>query len=127
MNMNKEVLIFAVNKQNVNQDKGYCQAYGIRPENLKCLIGSWEGQMENSYLVDASFLEEVRRLAKHTNQDSVLYLDANRGAYLLTRETNYQVDEAIYIGRFISCSEHYAKQQQGWTLDPEHGQYYCVV
>jgi hypothetical protein len=127
MNINKEALIFAVNKQNVNQDKGYCQAYGIRPEHLKPLIGAWEGTMENSYLVDIGFLEEVRRLAKHTNQDSVLYLDANRGAYLLTKETNYQIDEAIHIGRFISCSEHYAKQQQGWTLDPEHGQYYCVI
>jgi len=122
------VLIFAVNKSTQAEDLAF-----IAPNitgNVKCLAGSWEGKVEWSYLVDGSKLENilaVQSLAFETDQDSILYLDNERQAYLLNKADNYQLTKAVHIGRFIECSEKVAKGETGFTCDYEENKFYIVA
>lgn len=124
MNVLPEVIVFAVNKDNAAQDKGYLEAYKL--DHVKHVIGSWEGTTENAYIAPIADLEKIQGAARSTNQNAILYLDGNRQAYIL-EGPEYLMDNAIHIGRFMKVSEHVARQQTGWTFDPSTGEFFAVL
>lgn len=102
---------------------------------FKGLRGSWQGIEEASFIVNARDWPKVRDFA--LKQDCVLhlgpayepahgpykgYVRCARKATLFSQNGGQEV-----IGRFVPCSEGYARKQEGWTYDPTENQYYVVV
>lgn len=91
----------------------------------KIVNGAYKGQDEVSMVVtlqDESEVRDLLSLANHYNQDSILVLKPyTREAILLF--TNGQRDS---LGTFQPCTEHEAKQREGFTYCPKNDQYYIV-
>jgi hypothetical protein len=90
---------------------------------FKKVLGSYKGQTESSYVVNASedsALDLVLGLAKKFNQESVLIVDEERKAtfkYVGSGET-------VKLGQFVSVSAIEAQSLENWTLDGTN--YYSV-
>ncbi len=92
--------------------------------------GCYNGVTESSLLVlddkpihgDADFVRHsVLRLARAWGQESILEVDANRGARL----TFMNNDSPISLGKFTAVMAQYAKHESAWTR--RNGQYYCCI
>ena len=118
-------IIFAVNQKSLEEDLALINQK-IEKEPLT-LIGSWEGKVEWSFLVTVDYLAEVQQLARETKQESILYLDNERQAYLLEKEDDYQLNKAVHIGRFIEASKEVALKEKGYTYNTTTNKYYIVA
>lgn len=118
-------IIFAVNQKSLEEDSALINQK-IEKEPLT-LIGSWEGKVEWSFLVTVDYLAEVQQLARETKQESILYLDNERQAYLLEKEDDYQLNKAVHIGRFIEASKEVALKEKGYTYNTTTNKYYIVA
>ena len=118
-------IIFAVNQKSLEEDLALINQK-IEKEPLT-LIGSWEGKVEWSFLVTVDHFEGVQQLARETNQDSILFLDNERQAYLLEKEDDYQLNKAVHIGRFLESSKEVALKEKGYTYNTTTNKYYIVA
>lgn len=89
---------------------------------IKQVRGSWQGVEEDSFVVNGD-AEHLTKLATSFGQDSILWLDTNRRAYLLHKDKPEHLD---YLGRLVAVTEAVAKEQEGWTYDKKSGQYYTI-
>lgn len=117
--INRPMIIFALNSPN---DHAVLEAAGITGTMFKELKGSYKGQTEASYIVDASLLDNVLGLAKAHRQESILILDQDRNASL------YYVKSGLNtpIGRLVPASEAVALSKEAWSYRPDLNTYYIV-
>ena len=94
---------------------------GLNTKQFKTLQGSYKGQVETSYLVDADFQGIVWDLAREYNQESILYVDENRNAYL-----EYLADGRIEkLGKFQAITN--VKNLDAYTVDLSTGIAYAAL
>ena len=118
----KPAIIFALNAGSTGYEESLLNGLGI---HCKVLIGSYKKVTEYSYIADASDLDKLKSLLRETNQESVLYLDNQRNAYLLYALDNYT--EQKYIGDWTEVSQQTALKEDAYTFDIETGKYYIVA
>ena len=98
----------------------YFKAHGI---SYKVVNGCYKGVTELSYVVNAAHAVQVRELAARYNQDSVLFLDSDRSAFLRYLDS---FDHEVYIGQFKSTSAQIALGRDAYTHDETADLYYVV-
>lgn len=90
--------------------------------------GVYKGRAERSFVVflpadrAAYTLEMLRGLARHWGQESILHVDANRGAELLYTDGRAPTD----IGRWESVTAGEAANADGYTYSPDADAYYIA-
>jgi len=89
---------------------------------FKSLIGSYKGQTEHSFIVNAKHFPEI---ADWTNgEESILYLEANPGGYRKAT-LKYLDGREEPCGHFVPITNReYVLRQESWTYDPTSGEYY---
>lgn len=91
---------------------------------FKPVTGVYKGTHELSFVVpfvspddfDALYSLAIRAYG----QESILYVDANGYATLISR------DKETGLGMFRNVPEHVAKELDGYTFDPSEGSYYVA-
>ena len=123
----KMLFILAVNQPNENADKAFLAEHGIHVSNPAC-IGAYKGKLELAYLIPcdqdtrAEVEASVLQAAKAANQESVLFLDSEREAYLIFVDNR----DTGHIGTWSGIDSAEAASLDAWTLNRETGQYYTV-
>lgn len=92
------------------------------------LGGLYKGQAEVSFAVNVPFtaleptLAEIRKIAKRYNQDSILYVDNEKNAY---------VDDLIgsveRVGKYLKLTRDEALRHKSYNVDLHTGDFYAVV
>jgi hypothetical protein len=125
MNTRSRFVLFSIERPN-NKNDSYKPDTGLRLSKygFKQVIGSYNGQTEDSYMVLANeddALNEVIAIAKEFNQESILVVDENRIATLqfLTSPAN-----ATILGSWTPIEALEAQSLENWTLDQTN--YYTV-
>jgi hypothetical protein len=92
----------------------------VNSGNVKPVLGSFKGGIENSYVVsEPTFrrhLTELTQLLHLCKQECILYLDNQRNAFLCYTANGYY-DDRIYNGTWKRVTESVAKSQEAWTRD----------
>lgn len=117
--INRPMIIFALNASN---DTLVLEAAGFTSKTYKELDGSYKGQTEKSYIVDAEHLETVMQLARMHNQESILLLDQDRNASLYYIKSGLNTP----IGRLVPTSEAVALSKDAWSYRPDLNTFYIV-
>ena len=128
-NAQAPVYILSVSQADLSKDENadadtvarrYLDDEGI---SYKVVQGSYKGSKETSYVVNAANADTVHFLAAKYNQDSVLFLDGARNAFL-----RYLADwhKEVYVGQFQTASEAVAVLQDGYTHDTVKDIYYII-
>lgn len=119
----KKAKASTVVREQLKKDLNKVGLVGIRP-----VAGCYKGEKEDSYigLVPAgktfdSFEKSIQAIARKYNQETALYLDSNRAAYLLHAETG----EVQRIGQFTAVSAGVAIEKGSYTYTS--GTYYAVI
>lgn len=137
---NKPCYIMAFNEKKKEGDREAIQQYlGLETGEYKELLGKYTMAgsdcdltvSEYSYLFteDMVTFEQVMNVAKEFEQESVLFLDNQRNAYLLylSQEDKYPSPMCgEYLGRFIEVSKEIAEDKPAFTFDPTTNKYYIV-
>jgi hypothetical protein len=95
--------------------------------DYKELGGMYKGTPEQSFLVVAPFghlspvLANIRKIAKRYNQESILYIDNEKNAYL-----DDLIGQVEKIGKLTPTTQEDAVKQDGYSLDLSTGQYYVI-
>ena len=79
----------------------------------KVVVGVWKGRKELSVVVPESSLTEALVLGQLHNQDAVLVLDNERGAWLLDLKTG----EKTFKGYFVRVRKERALKEGNYTHD----------
>jgi len=90
--------------------------------------GCYKGEREGSFLMsaDAFRFYDLPRLLEADGQESVLFLDNQRGAWLFYREDGYaQGAKTVYLGEFKQVPASVALAREAWTKDPQ-GRYWVA-
>jgi hypothetical protein len=123
-NLKPHTIIFSVSKAHrIASDnrvrseavRGLLTSFGIP---YKAVEGKYDDEVERSFVVHGKHEELVRILASESRQDSYLYLDEYRNAYLVGVSSGIRKP----IGKYIHTSR---KPEGDYTRDGEH--YYEVV
>lgn len=118
-------VILAVNTITQSTDETFIEQ-GLTKRPIKHLTGCYKGTTERSYLIPLThglLLADCTAFAKEHNQESILYLDNQRNAYLVYCDK----DQSEYLGTFTAVSRDRATGGDAWTYDPITKQYYMVV
>lgn len=123
----EQFVIFAA-----DNDKGSILTYALRNHGIgfKQLDGSYKGERETSYIVNARNWERIRSFWLIEGQESILhlgpFLNGGREATLYYAEpviASLDVrDEPI--GTFRQTTKEYALKQDAWTFDPSEAAYF---
>lgn len=122
-NSHTPAYIFAVNNTAIIEN---LRADGIV---LKDLQGSYKGQREDSWLIDANDWHAIELPATLADdgQESVLYLDNQRNAWLYFAEDGYAFGaKAVHLGPFREAHVTMATLRDAWTRDLSTGKYYVA-
>ena len=99
--------------------------------SVKGLTGSWEGEQEQSYIINAKHWATLRQLGIVRNQKCVLFLGAVEPSNQLrpTVIHNLRFDPSMQGPEFIcwlwQVDQETAERSPGWTRDI-NGQYYVA-
>ncbi len=118
-----QFVILALNLANDKQERAILED---KFTNVKQLLGSYKGTMENSYLIEVKNKEDllnVSIIANKYNQESVLLRDNENQAHLWYMAT----DDMTHLGTFTEVSQHRAHQEDGYTFDYATQKYYICV
>lgn len=115
----RPVFIFALNTE-LEREHYILHKNGLESNHYKQVLGSYKGVQEKSYVVDEDFENVVFKLAKEHNQESVLFLDEVRDAYLVFIKDGRQVK----IGKWQAVQD--VKGLDAYTIDQTTGQAYAV-
>lgn len=108
------LFIFAFNLQSEKED--VAELYRLGVEFFTICQGCYKGKIERSYLVSAHHFEKVRPVLSSFNQESVLFLDNQRSAWLLKREDDYRHSfNSVYLGEFRAIAKTQAAGKEAWT------------
>ena len=121
------VLVFSVFRTDV-PDSHNRDCHRVLVNNLernsipfKELKGAYKGVTEDSILVKADQLENVKSICKQFNQDSFLSLDENRNATL-----TYHNGTVEKLGQLVAVSEKEALSSDNYSFDPQYENYFIV-
>ena len=120
--INKKCIILALNSGSLILDINQIRSLGLP---FKCLVGSYKGTLEDSFLVTYDTYEQyekVLKLARKFSQESVLMLNEDRDATLYYLESG----DLINLGPFVSVLRKIAYSMDAWTLDLKTGNYYIT-
>ena len=121
---NPPVFIIALNHDEDTQTEREVLAdrFGIKSNTIKSLKGCYKGSCENSYLVSAQVgRPAIDTVLEEFHQESALFLDQNRNAFLVRRGAGLQ-----YIGQWLQKPKQVAVNQPAYTHDPSTDVYYVV-
>lgn len=112
----------------LSQRAAIADLYNLCAEGtLKRCNGAYKGKEEPSWLMDADEFYRLRlpELLAADNQESILYLDNQRSAWLL-EGPEYAKDSAnrAYLGRWTEVGEAQARKCDAWTH--RNGRYWIV-
>ena len=99
--------------------------------HIKPVIGSYKGQKENSWIISAARFYSSDQVPDWVNachfdgQESVLFLDGQRGAWLRFAP-RYDESDQVYLGQWRRVTEAEALKREAWTFDPAFGNYYIA-
>jgi hypothetical protein len=116
----KPFVILALNKETAWEDR---KILNSRKLKHKWVWGAYKSQIENSYVVpfrDAEHLNDIMRIARYHNQESILIVDSERNAKLYYLETDKTED----LGQFKAVSKSEAYQHDSYTFDLDTETYY---
>ena len=126
MNNKPRIVFFSIQTPTTtNSEYALGVEAGLSQYGFKKVLGSYNGQLEDSYMVIASedkALDYVISIAKDFNQESILIVDENRKASLL--KLYESMTEEIELGDFVSITALEAQSLENWTLDGTN--YYSV-
>lgn len=112
-NAHPPMFILALNCPTQKEDVAVLHSLGV--EHFGVGKGSYEGQTENAYLLSAAEFAKVRPHLHEYNQESVLFLDNQRNAFLCYRKDGYYLTEkAKYVGEFKEVAKTTAAGLQNW-------------
>ncbi len=119
---NKKCIILALNSGSIIEDLKQIRKLGLP---FKCLVGSYEGTLEDSYLITYETMSNLRKieiLADKFSQESILILNEDRDTFL------YYLDGTAYddLGKFTEVSRAKAYENKNWSLDLSTGRYYIT-
>jgi hypothetical protein len=124
MNIKPRIVLFSLQTSETDNKEFQSYIESLLSEyGFKRLIGSYNGVLEQSYLVVASedsALDLVLGLAKNFKQESVLIVDEERKAVLKYIDSN----ETVHLGQFVSVNAIEVQNFDNWTLDGTN--YYSV-
>jgi hypothetical protein len=106
------------NEQSTSHTKKILEKSGIP---YKILDGVYKGVSETSFLVNAKYENQVMELAKAAKQESVLFVDINRNAYLIYLDNN----KTEKLGILTRVSEDKALTLDAYSKDGDI--YYSVI
>lgn len=106
--------IFALNRATQRDDVELLHKAGI--EHFTVCKGSYKGATENSYLVSAESFAKIRPYLRDCNQESALFLDNQRGGWLVFEADDYLHGPAsVYLGEWRQVPVTVASACQAWT------------
>lgn len=93
----------------------------------KRVVGSYKGEKEQSYMLPASdfYVRGLPEVCARHEQESVLYLDGQRGAWLRFAP-EYGESGQKYLGQWREVPEAVAASRDAWTYDPQSGRFYVA-
>lgn len=94
-----------------------------RTLNFKSLKGSYKGQIEDSFIINAKDYDEIKPWI--LDQESILWLGPISGLGRSAKLVFSNGDEQE-IGTFVSTYRDYALKQDSWTLDIAANEYYIT-
>lgn len=110
------VILFAT-----NDPDGTSERLGARAVHFKQVEGYYKGRAEYTFVVDAQDAEVALQEAALQEQDSMLYLDEYRKAFLI------DVDTGTMCHSFGTFQQTYRpRDNEDYTYDPFFNQYYVV-
>lgn len=123
MKNNKEFIIFSLDTRDIKTSlEDGAAILRVNHIPFKRVIGTYKNTQEVSYLVPSVYQDQVLRLAKEMDQESILEVDGNKNAVL-----RYIEDGRVErLGRFTKVSEDEALNLDSWTRDIQTGDYYAV-
>lgn len=106
--------IVALNTGSQADDLRLLRSVGIEHEGLA--RGSYKGQEEDSYILSAENFLKIRPKLAERDQESVLFLDNQRNAYLYVVEDGYKAGpNQVWIGEWVEVPETVAVRHEAWT------------
>ena len=123
------IVILALNKDTISDDyieiAEVLDLYKIKRLKGKYTHDDGTGIIENSYIIPLLHVtvSDCIRLARDNKQESILYIDNQREAWL------YYCNDGIWshLGSFTRVSKDYALKQDNYTLDNSSNNYYCCI
>jgi hypothetical protein len=114
----------------VNQWRTESLASQLEARDLRTIPmdGVYQGKAERSFLVflppehAAYTLTMLRQLGRRWGQESILHVDANRGAELLYMDERTPID----LGQWQTVSAAEAANADGYTYSPDTDSYYLA-
>ncbi len=126
MNIRQRVAVIALNRPSIQDDKDVLliadleSKHGLKYQEA---YRFYKGTNENSYMIlvpEDSTLNEVRKLARDYNQESILIIDEDRKARLEFTQTG----STVQLGTWTEISALEARERENWTLIG--GSYYAA-
>lgn len=128
MNIRESIIIFSGELADLSPEQN-----DIRTEELeatleangipfKTVIGQYKGNAESSFVVPASYREQIVRLAKAFRQECILESSSNRDTF----STCLSTGRTEYLGVLKSVSRAEAKRNDSFTYDPHTNVYWSV-
>jgi hypothetical protein len=111
--------IFALNTNN-DKESHVLLNEGLTNTQFKTLQGMYKGEKETSYLVDADFENVAVKLAEEYNQESILYVDETRDAFLL-----FKSGERQKLGKWQEIKN--IAGLDAYTIDISTGRVYAAL
>ena len=106
----------------------WCKLSGLFPVRL---IGSYKGQAEHSWIIPAEIFFKTAAGNEMSagwcsNQESVMHLSKPEKRARAWRDARllYQSGDFESIGKFKQVAADVAKEQSGWTHNPNNGAYW---
>jgi len=91
---------------------------------LKVCIGSYKGEMEQSFIMHEDDFHHVSAYVK--GQESFLYVrDGHKG--VVYADLHYNDGETVPLGQIKAVSKDEAMQQDAWTYRPDMNVYWVTV
>ena len=121
----KPFVIMALNLNNPAEEVELLRKAGAK--NVKEVAGCYNGIFERSYvLTDFQSLPALWELAAEYNQESILYVDADRKATLHYIDDNLMIKETVLLGKFRGVPEETARKFDSRTYAPHTNSWYIV-
>jgi hypothetical protein len=120
------IIIFALNQTHQADDIALISRFASA-NPVKLIIGSWQGELENGYALPESKIDAVLAMAKMTNQETILHVDANRYCTLIdVQASEPELLGTQGLGKIREVSESVARARSGWSHNPETGTWYVI-
>lgn len=105
--------IVALNRETEADDIRVLRRCGVTDERPG--TGAYKGKHERAYLLSAAQFEKLRPHLVYYGQESVLFLDNQRNAFLYFKDDDYRHGAStVYVGEFREVSNTQAARLDNW-------------